>query len=186
MTNLVEEKHEVLQADIHASLLEDYLAEQGLSDTSGLELLRLVRMASHAYDTILNEQMRDSHLSGPRWRLLLHLRLAEKRGVPSVNPTQLSKFQHVSKNTISAHLRALEEQELIERELDPNDRRQFRIRLSDHGRKLIDESTPTHMIFLNELVSELSVSERAELADLLSRLLGSMRENTQCESLQSR
>ncbi len=177
MTNRVEVPINEIQPE---AALRAYLATQGVSDTSGLELLRLVRAASYAYDAILTEQMRDAQLSGPRWRLLLHLLLAETHGHSAVNPTQLSRYQRVSKNTISAHLRALEAQGLIERELDPDDRRQFRIRLSEAGRTLIERSTPEHMAFLNGLANELSPLERSTLTELLTRLLASLKVNAAC------
>jgi DNA-binding MarR family transcriptional regulator len=175
MTNFLD------HAEAHA-VLRHYLADAGVDDTDGLELLRLVRMTGLAYDAILGQRMRDAQLSGPRWRLLLRLLLAEKQGIGAVNPTQLSLSQNVSKNTISAHLRALEDQGLIERELDPDDRRQFRIRLSETGRTLIEASTPDHMTFLNQLASDLSAEDRSTLTLLLNRLLRSLHAHGGCSS----
>lgn len=131
-------------------------------------------MLANAYDVLLETQMRDDNLSIPRWRLLVHLYAAELSGEGAVSPTQLSHAQNVSKNTISALLRSLEEDGLIERELDREDRRQFRIRLSAAGRELICRATPRHVRYLNELVADLEPDEIGRLQTLLAKLHASL------------
>jgi DNA-binding MarR family transcriptional regulator len=103
--------------------------------------------------------------------------MEERCGTSAVSPTQLSKAQNVSKNTISAHLRALEEQGLIIRELDAADRRQFRIRLSDAGRTLVRASIPGHIEFMNDLLAGLDADEVAQLQGLLEKLIRSLAEH---------
>ncbi len=146
------------------------LAEQGITDPQGIELPRLIKLVANAYDSVMADFMRDENLTGPRFRLLLRLYMEEKQGEPDVSPTYLSKTQNVSKNTISSLLRTLEDQGLIERSLDPDDRRQFNIRLSPAGRELVKSSTPEHVIFFNRLLSDLSQAEQNQLADLLVKL----------------
>ncbi len=155
-------------------IFQQFLQEQGCTDLHGVDLLRLVHQIANTYENLASEQMRDSRLSEPRWRLLMRLLIAERFGSPSVYPTQLSKSQHVSKNTISTHLRTLEEDGLIERELDPEDRRQFRIRLSPAGRALVLEATPRFVTLLNRLAGALSSAEVEQLQQLLQKLHQSM------------
>lgn len=154
----------------HRQHFQQLMAEHGITDTHGVELMRMIRMLANVYDVIMQAQMRHENLSAPRWRLLLHLYTAELRGEASVSPTHLSKFQNVSKNTISSFLRSLEEQGLIERELDQDDRRQFKIRLSAAGRDLIRTSTPDHIAYLNRLVSDLTPAESNQLQVLLEKM----------------
>ncbi len=146
------------------------LAEHGITDPQGVELPRLIKLVSNAYEAVLADAMRDENLSGPRFRLLLRLYMEERQGQADVSPTYLSKTQNVSKNTISSLLRALEDQGLIQRSLDPNDRRQFNIRLSPGGRELVKAATPEHVGFLNQLIADLSSEEQSQLADLLVKL----------------
>ncbi len=166
MTKDAERSDEVTRSEQFRKLL----ADMDIHETQGVELLRTVHMVGNAYDAIMAERMRDEQFSAPRWRLLLRLWIEERHGRMSVNPTQLSKTQSVSKNTISAHLRSLEEHGLIQRELDPDDLRQFRIRLSEAGRHFVRTHTPGYMALLNELVSELSSDEADELLALLHKL----------------
>jgi DNA-binding MarR family transcriptional regulator len=157
------------------------IAGLGVEEVYGVELLRLVKLTAGAYDVVMSERMRDEDLSAPRWRMLLRLWVEEQAGNESLSPTQLSLAQKVSKNTISSHLRSLEEQELIERELDADDLRQFRIRLTERGRDLVRRSTPGHMTFLNELAADLSPYEVETLQFLLQKLHGSLLRHAQVD-----
>lgn len=158
------------QPEEHRALFTRLLHEIGVTETHGLELLRLVKMCNGAYDNVLGEQMRQSSLSLPQWRLLLRLLAAEQSPDKSVTPTELARSQRLSKNTISAHLRALEERGLIEREIDPDDLRAFRIQLSEEGRQIIRRSLPIHISFLNDLAGELTGPEIGQLEQLLAKL----------------
>lgn len=150
------------------------MAEHGIAETHGVEVMRMIRVLANAYDVIVQAHMREENLSAPRWRLLLHLYAAEMGGETVVSPTQLSRFQNVTKNTISSLLRSLEEDGLIERALDRNDRRQFNICLSSAGRELIRTSAPGHITYLNELTSDLTLDEIGQLQALLDKLYGSL------------
>ncbi len=87
-----------------------------------------------------------------------------------ITPTELSHFQRVSKNTISALLRGLEEQGLIQRNLDSEDLRVFRIQLTDAGRALVLNTAPNRIAGLNKLLSGLNPEEREQLILLLEKL----------------
>jgi len=158
---------------LHQAFLQ-LMTEHGITATHGVDLVRLIRMLANAYDVLLETQMRDENLSLPRWRLLIHLYAAEWSGEAAVSPTRLSHVQNVSKNTISALLRSLEEDGLIERELDRDDRRQFRIRLSAAGRELICRTTPRYVRYLNALVADLNADEIERLQTLLVKLHASL------------
>jgi DNA-binding MarR family transcriptional regulator len=148
----------------------------GDMDPTGVVLMRLVRVIAHQYDALEEDRLRASEVSGPRWGLLLHLLAEERRAGPiGTSPTYLSRCQNVSKNTISSLLRGLEEQGLVERTLDADDKRVFRMRLTTAGRELVQRTAPAHILFLNELAAELSVADRAALVSLLEKLHRSLR-----------
>ncbi len=159
------------------SAFRQLLAESGVDHVQGMEILRLIKMCAGAYDRILGERMRDEEISLPQWRILIRLYLAERNSQSALTPTDLAHSQCLSKNTISAHLRALEELRLIERRLDPNDLRAFRIRLTTDSRSLIRSSTPLHLEFLNDLIAQLSSEECGMLQGLLKKLVESLQRN---------
>lgn len=158
----------------HRQVFASMMAEHGITEMHGLDLMRQIKMLSHLYGVLISAHMRDAQLSGSRWRLLLHLYMAEQMERASLSPTELSRLQLVTKNTISSLLRSLEDQGLIERTLDPKDRRQFQIRLTDEGRELIRVSTPEHVAYLNQLAEDLAPDEIAQLDVLLHKLRASL------------
>jgi DNA-binding MarR family transcriptional regulator len=169
MTNIPQSTHLT-----NRQAFKQLLRQHGVEDLHGLELMRLAHMIAHTYEHIIDEELSHARLSGPRWGLLLRLWGAEKLGHASVRPTQLSLAQNVSKNTISSHLRSLEDQGLIEREIDQDDKRQFRIRLSDAGRAVVEATMPNHLEFLNTLTAELTRAEIEQLQHLMFRLFQSL------------
>ncbi len=150
------------------------IASFGVEDTTGAELSRLTKLIATGYETIFKTRMKAEGLSGPRWRILLHLYIAEEMDRPGVSPTELAQARNVSKNTISTLLRSLEEQGLVSRAIAPHDRRSFIIQLTDQGRELVRQRSPQHLAFLNELASDLTPEEREELLRLLRKLYQSL------------
>lgn len=154
--------------------MKNIIASFGVEDADGAELSRLIKHIAIGYETAIKAQMKDERLSGPRWRVLLHLYIAEEMGKPGVSPTDLSQARGVSKNTISTLLRSLEEQKLVTRAIAAHDRRSFVIQLTDAGRALIKERSPQHLNYLNELASDLTQEERDQLIILLRKLYQSV------------
>lgn len=140
-------------------------------ELTGFEVVRLMRAIGNQYAQEAAVTRDGTSISGPRWLLLLRLYVEEARGEPlGLQPGYLSRCEAVSKNTISVLLRGLEDQGWVERTLDLEDRRGFRIRLTSAGRKLVRTIAPSRLAHLNTLVEGLSIGERAELIRLLSKL----------------
>jgi DNA-binding MarR family transcriptional regulator len=160
---------------MRARMREHLKQFSGLDDISGIELANHIRMLGNLYDAVISQNSEEGEISGPRWNVLMRLYGEEKQGNPQgINPTALSRSQRVSKNTISALLRGLEEQGLIQRELDSTDRRAFRIRLTQSGRELVRSTAPAHLSYLNQMASALSLEERQQLNALLEKLQRAM------------
>jgi DNA-binding MarR family transcriptional regulator len=147
----------------------------GETEIGGLELTTMIHALANLYETAEVPPNSTFDLSGPRWGLLLRLLYEEGKGnCAGLTPTTLSRFQNVTKNTISALLRGLEEQGLIQRALDPEDRRLFRIQLTEVGRKMTQAEAPLRIRHLNRLAAGLTEAEQDQLVDLLGRLFGSI------------
>jgi DNA-binding MarR family transcriptional regulator len=159
-------------------------AMAGGEDTSGIELSALIHMVANFYGSAISQKSAFSDLSGPRMYILMRLMVEEDRGnVNGINPTAISHYQNVKKNTISALLRGLEESGLVERRLDPVDKRVFLIRITKAGRDLIISTAPARMRFMNELASGLSSGEKSQLISLLEKLRLSLK--TACNEIQT-
>ena len=101
-----------------------------------------------------------------------------------LTPTDLSHNQHVSRNTVSALLRGLEDQGLIERKLDEDDHRVFRIALTQTGRRIAQEMAPRNVDHLNSLVGAMSTLDQIQLIDLLSKLYQSLLERQPVDAIE--
>jgi DNA-binding MarR family transcriptional regulator len=145
-----------------------------VEDARGLELIALIHSLSNLTETVEMQQAQQNdgeELSGARWRLLMRLFTSEQLGyTEGLTPTMLSQFNRVSKNTISALLRGLEDQGLIRRTLDAQDYRIFRIQLTDAGREMIKKSSPQRIHAINQIFSDLDSKEMDQLLALLEKL----------------
>lgn len=137
----------------------------------GIELFRALNASTRLFEVIADHHLQAAGLSAPRFRLLVWLNAEEMHGnKQGISPSRLSRFQHVSKNTVSALLASLEEQGLIERTLSREDKRKFNIRLSKAGRDLVGVTLPKHSSFMAETLVGLTVQEQATLVSLLHKL----------------
>lgn len=168
---------------IRGHIREHVRALFGEQDSSGMELFFLLQSVAHL-SRLLDTRLGDEgELSGPRWRLLLSLLIDEHRDEhrgehrgdkAGLTPTELSQSQRVGKNTISALLRGLETQGLIQRNLDSADLRTFRIRLTPAGRDYLRGAAPARVQTLNRILSGLDLQEQARLTELLEKLQRSL------------
>jgi DNA-binding MarR family transcriptional regulator len=161
---------------MHKHLQQHLLKMTDGADIKGLELSSLIRVLANYYSAIVTHKKVPGELSGPRMGILVRLMVAEDSGDKNgINPTALSHFQDVKKNTMSSLLRGLEESGLIERTMDPNDKRVFLIRISEAGRKMMETVGPKRLSMMNDLASDLSNEEKNQLIFLLEKLRNSMK-----------
>jgi DNA-binding MarR family transcriptional regulator len=165
---------------MRAHLRERLRTLTGEDHSSGIEIASLIRLVGNLYEALgEQESCPGGGLSAQRWGLLMRLAAEEARGNREITPTQLSRSQNVTKNTISSLLRGLEDQGLIARELDLDDRRIFRIRLTPAGSELVRSSAPLHISQLNQFAAHLNPQEQAQLIDLLGKLYCSLVQEVQ-------
>jgi DNA-binding MarR family transcriptional regulator len=92
------------------------------------------------------------------------------------SPSELTLKQgaeavHVSLPAASRLVEDLVHRGLVERHEDIEDRRMKRIRLTDHGRRVITQLNAARLTGLERFVATLGASERRSLAQVLSKLL---------------
>lgn len=152
--------------------IHDYLKKLfDIEDASGIEFFVMLQRTAHLVRRLDDQSDEDMDISGPRWRLLMRLLIDEEIGSGTgLTPTVISQSQRVSKNTISALLRGLETQGLIQRTLDSTDLRAFRIQLTPAGRDYLRKTAPERIQNLNRLLSGLDLAEQEQLTRLLEKL----------------
>jgi DNA-binding MarR family transcriptional regulator len=102
----------------------------------------------------------------------LVLAALRRAGPPyQMNPTRLFNSVVLSSGAMTNRLDRLEEMGLVERLLDPNDRRGRLVALTDRGRELVDAAAVEHLANEERLLRALDADEREQLAALLRKLL---------------
>jgi DNA-binding MarR family transcriptional regulator len=86
-------------------------------------------------------------------------------------PSELSATLMMSRAGMTSRLDRLEKAGFVERTLDPDDRRSFRIRLTDQGFAAVDAAMTEHTANVSELLSSLEKTEIGLLDDVLRKLL---------------
>ncbi|MFI7702996.1 MarR family winged helix-turn-helix transcriptional regulator [Nonomuraea sp. NPDC049480] len=86
-------------------------------------------------------------------------------------PSELSAVLMMSRAGMTNRLDRLEAAGLVERSLDPTDRRSFRVRLTGEGRRVVDESLTEHAANLARLAAPLTSEDAETLAGILRKLL---------------
>lgn len=137
-----------------------------------LHLMDEMRLVSHALYQIGELSVAATGLSYAKMRLLMGLHFAEEIEGRSdgLNPSEISDRQGTSRNTISALVGDLEDEGLIERSLDPEDRRRFNIRLTEAGRNLVHAHVSSHLRTVHGCFAALDPEEQESLIALLSKL----------------
>jgi DNA-binding MarR family transcriptional regulator len=95
------------------------------------------------------------------------LRLVQRHGPVAVS--DVARRLEVDLSNASRQLRALEDQGLVTRAVDPDDRRVARVAITAAGRRVLDR---TRAIALNDYsvaLDDWSARDRAQLAELLDR-----------------
>lgn len=85
----------------------------------------------------------------------------------SLTPSELIASTMVTSGTMTNRIDQLEKAGLVERTQSPDDRRSFRITLTDEGFRVIDAAVTEHVKTQAQLVSGLSDDERRQLDTLL-------------------
>jgi DNA-binding MarR family transcriptional regulator len=95
-----------------------------------------------------------------------------RAGAPfELTPTELAKHRMMTSGGMTAALDRLERKGLLARVPNPADRRGSLVRLTDAGRRVIDDAMTQHVLTEERLVAGLDRRERAQLSGLLRKLL---------------
>jgi DNA-binding MarR family transcriptional regulator len=153
-------------------------------DTEPVAVIARLGRAAHYVDHGHAEFFKRHGLSRADWDVLASLR---REGPPyTLSPTALYRALMRTSGAMSQRLARLEREELIERTLDPGDRRGIVVRLTDKGREVSDRIAADHLANERELLAPLSKKEQRALAALLRKLLVAYEEEHSSASDQGR
>ncbi len=100
-----------------------------------------------------------------------------RRAEPTLlTPMHVANQLLTSPSGMTGKLDRLEQQGLIERSPDPEDRRAIRLGITDTGRALIDEAFDTSLSMYQSMLENLSPAEVANIETILEKLLTRLEE----------
>lgn len=95
----------------------------------------------------------------------------------SMRVADLADFAGLDASTVSRHVKTLEDDGLVARDTDPDDRRAASVRITDRGRAFVKEALQIRARIIADATADWSAQDREQLADLMSRLAGSLDPN---------
>ncbi len=126
------------------------------------DVSRLLRMR-------FDRRARALGLTRAQWRVLAHL--APRQGI---NQSSLAEILEVENITLGRHIDRLEDTDWVERRRDPDDRRAWRLFLTDKSRPVLDQMEVLATETQAEAMANLSDLERDRLLELLLTMKRSM------------
>jgi DNA-binding MarR family transcriptional regulator len=140
-------------------------------DPKSIQLMDEMRQVAQLLRQMGENSLATAGLSYAKYRLLMGLMISEDyEGKVGLNPSEISERQGTGRNTISALIRDLEVDGLIERTLDLLDRRKFNIRLTDAGREMVRQHSKNHLATIASCFDILDEDEKVYLAGLMTKL----------------
>lgn len=140
-------------------------------DARAVSLMDELGFVSRAIYHVGEQSLDEAGLSLAQYKVLMNLFFAEQMGDRGeLNPSEISDRQGVSRNTISSLIRNLEDGGLVERRLDPLDRRRFNISLTESGRSLVSCYARQYLATIGSCFTGLTTDEQETLYQLLRKV----------------
>ncbi|MDF3813422.1 MULTISPECIES: MarR family transcriptional regulator [Rhodopseudomonas] len=127
---------------------------------------QLNRLAAEVSAALASEYQDRHGLDIPGWRIIATLGFRQD----ACSAQFIAQCTRTHKSTISRAVTALLNRQLIERVENVDDRREFRLRLTDKGRALYQQLVPRLLQKETEILSCLSAAERGDLAKALGKI----------------
>jgi DNA-binding MarR family transcriptional regulator len=154
------------------SILEQWRRERPDLDLSAMGVLGRLAQVTLALNAAVERVFAAHGLRRGEFDVLAALR---RSGPPyTLIPSELADALMMSRAGMTNRLDRLEAAGLVERSLDPADRRSFRVVLTDMGREVIDAALTEHAANIAGLVSSLTPEEAGALERALRKLLRSV------------
>lgn len=137
-----------------------------LPDSPSMMMADIARRMRYMFDA----RTRPLGVTRPQWRLMIILAVR-----PSPSQSELADMLDVERITLCRMIDRLVEAGMVERRADPNDRRIWRIYLTEKATPLVEQLTAIAGDFEKDLLSMLSEEERSQFAGLLGRIRDHLR-----------
>ena len=150
------------------TIITQWQRERPDLDPSPMAVCGEIKRASERVRQAVVANLSGTGLDLAGFDVLLTLR-RQGRG-SALSPSALAKEMMLSTSAMTSRLDGLEKRKLIERQVNPGDRRGLKIVLTDEGFALGDKLVVSHVETQDRLLAPLSARERNQLRTLLNKL----------------
>jgi DNA-binding MarR family transcriptional regulator len=158
--------------DVVDVILEQWKRERPDLDLSPMSIFARVAQLTMVVSPLIDELLSRHGLSGGEFDVLTALRRA---GAPySLTPSKLAEALMLSRAGMTGRVDRLEAAGHVQRSIDPDDRRSFKVTLTDQGLDTIDRALTDHAANLARLLEVLTDRERATVDRALRKLLAAL------------
>ena len=145
-------------------MVQDHSAKSA-ANASFLPTMRELARAYQAFSNYSDRHIRELGLTPPQFDVIATL-----GGTENMNMKDLAARTLVTKGTLTGIVDRLESKGLVRRDVPPENRRSFTVRLTTEGNALFQKLFPAHIAHLQERFERLSAAELEQLRVLLKHL----------------
>ncbi|MBC7661854.1 MAG: MarR family transcriptional regulator [Chitinophagaceae bacterium] len=150
---------------------EDYLAfitnrYKGVDSSALATFLEVVSIAK-SMNCGMDAYFQKLGISHARFKVMINLLYSEAEG--GLSPAMLAEKLGVKRATVTGILDTLENDQWVERNPDPNDRRGLLIRITEAGKAKLDSVLPTHYQRIGKALETFSATEHEQLRVLIRK-----------------
>jgi len=127
----------------------------------------LVSIVYRLHAIYLNNELRHLGLTAGQVPFLFHI-----AHQPGITQDEIAEQAHIDKGTVARAVKKLEDGELISRTPDPQNRRKYRLTLTEKGDTTLPAIIGIEQAWENLILSGLSEAERARIREEVRRLAG--------------
>lgn len=142
--------------------LQSYKFIEDLSGKSIINILKTIEMMRCVYHSLFEQY----GISEPKFSVMLLL-YGEPQGMPLCD---IGEKMLVSRANMTGLIDRMEKEALVEKCLNPTDKRSTIAKLTEKGHELFNSVKDNHIIFSRQLTESLSDNEKEELNRLLEKL----------------
>jgi DNA-binding MarR family transcriptional regulator len=128
--------------------------------------LRLLSATTRIEDTIRQRLREQFDITLPRFDLMAQL----EREPQGLSMSELSRRMMVTGGNVTSIVDQLEKEQLVQRQMQANDRRSYTVSLTDAGRTIFAAMAQAHEGWVIELMSPLNAGQQDQLHHLLGIL----------------
>jgi MarR family 2-MHQ and catechol resistance regulon transcriptional repressor len=136
-------------------------------DSSSIDVIVTLRLASHALYQIIDTYCRAHDLTASRSEILMALHGAEEHTLPA---SKLAEALFVTRGNITFLLKSLIDEGLVSAKTDARDARYTLVSLTPRGLRSLQDYAPNHYRALDIATGGLSAAEKQQLLKLLDKL----------------